>query len=384
MTAPIGEQAVAAARALADWGESRAWTGSDPYDALNAAHFGGTIRRTPLGRRVLTQAVKRLPLDVRPMLGIPPAQTPAALAHVASAYAQNGFLEPLEAHRRLVRALARLYELRSPRFAEPCWGYHFDVQTRVFFYPRSSPNTIATSFAGYALLDAWEAAGDEEHLRQAERVGEFFLRHVPQTPAGEGAYFGYLVGDRTPIHNASLLVCALLARLHAATGRSEFVEAAHAGVQYALAHQRPDGSWPYGERPGLEWVDGFHTGYVLEALRRCDASGVTVDAGALVRGFEFYERKLFLADGAPCYFAGTTYPLDIQSAAQAIQTFTLAGRLPAAERVLAWTLRNLRRRDGAFAFQKLRLWTNRTPHIRWGQAPMLEALARFLRATEPE
>jgi hypothetical protein len=379
----LAAEAKSAAVVLERWGDERAWTGRDPYDALNAGRFGGALQRTTLGRRVLTQLVKRSPFDVRPLLGIPPADTPAALAHVASAYATNGFLTEDAAHERLATTLARLEQLRSPGFNEPCWGYHFDVQTRVFFYPRNSPNTIATSLVGHALLDAWEGAGNDEHRRRAEAVGDFFLQHVPQTEAEGGAYFGYLVGDRTPIHNASLFVCGLLARLQQATGREDFAAAATAGVGYALAHQRADGSWPYGEQPGLEWVDGFHTGYVLEALWRCEAGGIAVAGAALERGLDLYERALVLPDGTPRYFTTSTYPVDIQSAAQAIQTFVLAGRLEPAERVLGWTLRHLRRRDGSFAFQKRRFWTNRTPHIRWGQAPMLEALSRYLRAVGP-
>ena len=36
-----------------------------------------------------------------------------------------------------------------------------------------------------------------------------------------------------------------------------------------------------------------------------------------------------------------------------------------AGRVLRWTLANLRRRDGRFAFQRHRLWRNTVPYIRW-------------------
>ena len=39
------------------------------------------------------------------------------------------------------------------------------------------------------------------------------------TEAGDGAYFGYFPGDRTPIHNASLLIAGFLARLHGARPR---------------------------------------------------------------------------------------------------------------------------------------------------------------------
>ena len=49
---------------------------------------------------------------------------------------------------------------------------------------------------------------------------------------------------------------------------------------------------------------------------------------------------------------------------------------PTAERILAWTLAHMRRRDGRFAFQRhRRSAANTVPYIRWSDAHMLLALA---------
>jgi hypothetical protein len=45
-------------------------------------------------------------------------------------------------------------------------------------------------------------------------------------------------------------------------------------------------------------------------------------------------------------------------------------------------MRRLRRRDGAFIFQRRRLWQNRTAHIRWSAAPMLLALTHLFEAAD--
>jgi hypothetical protein len=169
----------------------------------------------------------------------------------------------------------------------------------------------------------------------------------------------------------------VLARVGAAAGRRDFLDAAALGVRYAADHQRPDGSWPYGERPGLEWVDNFHTGYVLDCLRICRESGVGVPDGAIDRGLAHYRTALFDPDGAPRYSTGSRYPLDIQCVAQAIHTLSLAGDRPAAERVHRYWRRRMRRRDGGVLFQRRRLWANRASHMRWGVGPMLSALARL-------
>lgn len=362
------------ARALEAWAYARGWRGTDPYDALNATRIVAPLRRTRRGRQVLTQVVKRSPLDLRPLLGIPRDESAAALALAASAYARNGFLDDAIARKRRDECVARLVALRSAGFDEICWGYHFDVQTRVFFYPRNSPNAIATVFGGLALLDA----GDVE---RAESVGNFFIRHVPQTVDPPGAYFGYLVGDRTPIHNANMLIAMLLTRLAHVTGREDFAGAAERAVTYTVARQRPDGAWPYGERPDLGWVDNHHTAYVLEALTVCRAP-----EDAIERGVAFYRERLLDPDGAPRYFDTSRLPVDGQAVAAAIQALSIMGDAEGASRVFQYAITQLRRPDGAFVFQRDRAWTIRTPHMRWVEAPMLLALTHLieLEAADPK
>jgi hypothetical protein len=371
---------------LESYGDGCQWVGSDPYDGLNATRLVWPLDRTVKGRQVITQVVKRCPIDLRPALGIAPQLNSATVAWVVSTYARAEFLEPSERDDKLSRALALLEGLRSPGYDEPCWGYPFDAQSRVFFYPRDSPNTIATMFGGMALLDAYERTGREELLDEAVGVGHFFLRHVPQTPAEKGAYFGYLPGDRSPIHNANTWVCALFGRLGRHVGDDRFLDGARLGLEYAFAHQRDDGSWLYGDRPNLAWIDGYHHGYVMDALRVCaDADLDPRVPEALRRGLEYYRRELILADGTPKYFSTSTQPLDTQSAAQAIQTFAIASSddpsyLDVAWRVFEWSLRNMRRDDGLFIFQRRRLWTNRVPHMRWVLATMLLALTHLRKA----
>jgi hypothetical protein len=379
-----------AARALDRWGSEREWRGPDPYDALNAGRLPRIARRSPLALQVVTQGLKRSPLNLRPFLGVPSGLSAATLAHLISAYARNGFLDAEQASAKLRDCVAALEALRCTSFPEPCWGYHFDVQTRVFFYPRTTPNTIATAFAGLGLLDAYELAGVESALEPAVGAGDFFIHQVPQTRAEPGAYFGYLPRDKTPIHNANMLVAALLARLARVTGREHFADAARDAVDYTLTRQHADGSWPYGERPNLAWVDGFHTGYVLDSLLTCVETGVAGDAAeqAWRRGLKYYVEALIDADGAPRYSSNSRWPIDGQSVAQALQTLSrAAAREPHLARrrwdVLEFALQRMARSDGAFVFQRHQHWVNRTAHPRWVQAPMLEALTVLL-ATPPE
>jgi hypothetical protein len=182
-----------------------------------------------------------------------------------------------------------------------------------------------------------------------------------------------------------MLVGALMARLGRLTGRSDFRSASAAATRFTVGHQRPDGSWMYGEQPHLQWIDGFHTGYVLNSLLTCLESepGDTTVEAAWRQGLRFYVDALIERDGTPRYTPSSRFPIDGQCAAQAILTLARAAPLePALARrrwhVLAYALGRLQRADGAFYFQRERFWSNRIAHPRWVQAPMLSALTHLI------
>jgi hypothetical protein len=393
---------------LEAWGSARDWYGPDPYEGMNSPLLA-SLGRTPLSRRVLIQLVRRSPMDLRKPLRIAPVHNPATIAHLLSAYTRLGVLGPAARDARVRWAADLLDSLRRPEFDEPCWSYHFDVETRFFFYSAKTPNTIATGFAGLALLEAYDATGDERLLELAFGAGRFFLEHIPQVPAAdagleaEGAFFGYFPGDRSPIHNASLLAASLLAELSVRGGPARFseqaAEAAARAAEFAVSLQRPDGSWPYAETPAGDWVDNFHTGYNLDALGRIAAAlagpsnsaearkAAAGAAAARERGLPLYARDLFEPNGAPRFLDDSLYPIDGQCVAQALTTFSLASELDPewlvpAWRTFRWGAERMRRHDGAFYFQRRRLWVNPAPHVRWVQAPMLDALARLDAATK--
>lgn len=374
---------------LEAWGSARSWAGTDPYDGLNAKRFATALHRTRLGRRITVQVVKRCPMDLRPLLGIEPAENAAGLAWVASAYALGGFLPAAYARQKLEQIIERLWRLRCPAYPEPCWGYHFDHESRVLSLPKTTPNTIATAYVAGALLDAYDKTGDANLLELATGAGEFFLERVPRTAAGSGVYFGYAPGNRSPVHNANMHAAATLARLSRYVDRSDIREAASEAAEFTLARQRPDGSWPYGEETNLKWVDNFHTGYVLDSLNVCAEAGIESSrcTNGYVRGLTYYRRHLFLADGTPKYFSDSTYPIDAQCVAQGIQTLAIAGRsepdrLDDAWKVFEFAIKRMMRKDGAFIFQRRRLWVNRAPHMRGAVASMFLALTHLLHGLE--
>jgi len=113
----------------------------------------------------------------------------------------------------------------------------------------------------------------------------------------------------------------------------------------------------------------------------------TKDAGAanaLEAGRRFYLKHFFLADGTPCYYSNAVWPVDIHSAAGAIDALSALGSdhpdaLDVATAVLGWTLGQMKNsRTGRFYFQKHRLYVQKTPFLRWGDAWMVKAIGSYL------
>lgn len=358
------------------WGEARDWRGYDPYDALNSPVAGVLSLGTALGRRLFTQAVKLSPLNLRPLVGIRPDWNAKAIALVASGYVRLGRAGDDSARRQAERWLGWL----ADRSADGGWGYHFPVQTRVFAYPRGVPNTIATSFAAQSFLDAWELLGDEPAGRRALDACDFLVSRM--RTGGARPYFRYLPGENELVHNANVLACAVFARAARLSGDRDLFDPARAAVETTLAAQRPDGYWPYADADGHDWVDNFHTAYVLDGLVEC--ARVLPDlAEPIDRGVRFWERELFLADGTPKYFQDRALPVDAHCYATAIDTWlSLTCRRPdaleRAERLAFLLVDGMLDRRGFVHFQRRRLWTSRVPLVRWTTAPSFRALAGVL------
>jgi hypothetical protein len=189
---------------------------------------------------------------------------------------------------------------------------------------------------------------------------------------------------RDEIHNANLLGAAFLCRVGRLSGERRFFEPALEAARYSVARQHNDGSWHYGEAPSQQWIDNFHTGFNLVALRRICEYGQTAEfESSLRRGFDFFRAHFFRKDGAPRYFYDATYPIDIHSVAQSLITLTELRDLgedngDLARAVLGWALRNMWDRRGYFYFQEHPHFTVRTSFMRWSQAWMLLALATLL------
>ena len=387
MTPRRAAAAEAAAR-LAAANEAADFTGWDVYDALTSPLLA-RVAVTPLMARVALQAVKRSPVQLRGVLRVPKLQHTKGLALFASAYARLARSEPdagaSPAGRVASDLAARLVDRAIRRPSGVGWGYDFPVHLRWGAYQPGEPNAVGTAFAGHALLDVADAL-DQPELAEVARAAARYAIAELLTERGDGRFFAYYEGATAAIHNSSLLLAALCAR--ALDPGDERLSGAADAVEFSVACQRADGSWPYGEEGNLGWVDGFHTAYNLDALEIWHrATGDEPARAALERGLKLYLDRLIDPDGAARASLASRYPVDIHALATAISTLTTLSRNgfetgKTADRVLDWTLANMQRGDGRFAFQRHRRYRNSVPYIRWGDGHMLLGLANYLTERE--
>lgn len=366
------------------------WAGYDPYDALNSLIFQKlSFLNSKWARLAITQGMKRSPINLRPLLLVPKTHNAKALALFLLAFVSLVRARVIENENEANRIAELLLQLRTRDAPYWCWGYSFDWQTRTKLVPRGSPNIICTTFAANALLDVYEKDGSSSYRDVALKAARFILERLYSSDGEAFACFNYTPLEPTHVHNANLLGAALLCRVSNYIGGREFLIPALKAARFSADKQNRDGSWYYGEReqPSQKWIDNFHTGFNLCALRDIGRFGHTNEFEPnVIRGLDYYRTNFFEPDGAPRYFPGRRYPIDIHSVSQSIITLLALSDLNPdninlAYKVLCWTIENMWDERGYFCYQQHRFWKNCIPYLRWGQAWMLLALATFLEVT---
>ena len=396
------------------WIEGQGFRGWDPHDALTSPLIRGLTGHSRLAGIFWLQLLKRCPLNFRPLLGIPKDYNPKGMGLFLASYARKYAVTQDARHRERVAFLGRwLLENATREHSGMSWGYNFDWANRAFFAPAGTPTVVNTAFIALAFLDLHVLLGNQlawstvmsrlpgghptsrgskiaSALNVARSACDFILQDLNAiAPSPDEICFSYTPMDRRAVHNANMMGAWLLASVFRLTGEPQLRAAALAAARFTARRQMSTGAWPYGEAAHDGWVDNFHTGFVLVALKRIGDCLNTDEFDACVsRGYSFWKERMFLADGAPKYYPDSAYPIDVHSVAQAILTFLEfrdkdSDALERAIHVARWGIDNLQDSSGYFHYQIRRGYRIRIPYIRWSQAWMQRALTGLVHAYLP-
>ena len=382
-------------RKLKEYSESEDFAGWDPYDGLNSKVFQATpLKHWDLARLAWIQGFKRSPINFRKLLLIPKEHNAKGIGLFLTAYCniykaqeKNG-TEELGSQKEILEKINYLGDLlislQSKGYSGACWGYNFDWQARrLFLFPKDTPTVVATTFAATALFEAYEITKNRAWLDTALSASGFVLNDLHRTDKKRGFLFSYspLEGNNT-VYNASLLGSKLLSYCYNYTKDEASKKIAGESILACVDAQQPDGSWLYGELPVQNWIDSFHTGYNLDALQMYqEYTGDISFTENIERGLDFYIKNFFLNNGTPKYYHNRTYPIDIHCPGQLFVTLSRLGKLkeykPIADKVMAWTIRNMQDKRGYFYYQLKKGVSSKISYMRWSNAFMFYSMSFY-------
>jgi hypothetical protein len=372
---------------LRAWVESQHYRGYEPFDGLSS-WLRPLAFNQELPLRVLQQLVRQAPFNIRPLVGIRPKDSTKGRGYMAWGY----LILYRCTHRQelldmAASCLSWLDQYKVPRFRHHSWSNHFDFASRGGVYTSNDPIIVWTSLIGHAYVEAYEMTGSEWYLDIARSACDWIME-LPREKTDRGDCLSYLADRQVSIHNANMLGAGLLARTAKHCGCEEYTRIARSAMEYSCSRQRADGSWWYAEDEKFQWIDNFHTGYNLDSLKSyIDATGDNAFRQNLDLGLDFFTRNFFEGDGRPKYYHDRVYPVDIQCAAQAIDTLATFGAksvacLELARLVAGWTIDHMRDRSGYFYYRRYPFVTSKIPMLHWGQATMFKALCNLYTVME--
>lgn len=375
--------------------QSNNYAGQDPFDGLNS-HFFKPLPRLKQGLfgLVWIQFHKRSIFNLRPLFAVPAGRNPKGIGLFILGLLEdykrtqdNAFLkEAIELGDWLLTQQSKLSVEGKAQWQHACWGYHFDWNARAFYVPKGKPNVITTIYVSQALYALGQVTGDNRFTEVALDSAHFIVKTLYSEFDGR-KFFAYIPGEEAFVHNASLWGAAWVAFVADVTSNGEYKELALTVARQSVSEQGSDGSWVYGARHHHQFIDGFHTGYNLEALHVLRTALKTAEFDSSIeQGLAFYKQEMFEADGTAKYYNTNRYPLDMHSVSQAVLTLLkVSGEqedIELAEKIIQQSIDTLyMSKQQRFVYQQHKYFTNKINYIRWTQAWVYYSFAYFNRVT---
>jgi hypothetical protein len=322
-----------------------------------------------------------------------PIRFPIADAHYAMGFAflyeATGDFSQLE---NAVHFLTELKKSRCGQFKEYCWGYPFDWVWRGGTIKRQTPLITTTPYVYEAFLQVFELQPRDEWkliLESIARHARFDIKDFKTSEAASSC--SYTPFGEGGVINAAAYRAFLLTDASRLFSNEDYCRIAECNLNFVLENQNQDGSWYYAVDGVRDFVDHFHTCFVMKALAKIHAlTGNEACLEALAKGVAYYLNNLFDEDGLPKPFSKaprlTVYKRELYDCAECINLcLLLRDRFPqldkTLETVVEGILKDWIKPDGSFRSRQLYLGWDNVPMHRWGQAQMFRALAFYLRET---
>ena len=320
-----------------------------------------------------------------------PQRFPIADAHYAMGFVfLSKTLGNEQYYLRAVHFLKVLKESRCPSYAQYCWGYPFNWETRRGTMREGTPLITTVPYVYEAFLQVYQIDGRQEWLDIMRSIAEHVFHDYNDfvtSATGSSCSYNPEPGEPGGIINASAYRAFLLTRAGLDFSQQQYLKVAERNLNFVLESQNTDGSWYYSTDGERDFVDHFHTCFVLKALAKIEAlTGNQQCTKAIERGVAYYVTNLFDDKSLPKPFSRrprlTVYRRELYDYAECINTAVLLnGRFPALDRILSRVIDHLtewQKSDGSFRSRQLLLGWDNTPMHRWAQSQLFRSLSFLL------
>jgi hypothetical protein len=364
--------------------EKQDYRGFDPYDALNSWLFKLPLfnKNKPI-RFIGQQLIKRFPLNLRYLLAIPKGENPVSLGLSIQAYAyllRAGEIEKKEAYERISSLMKRLEALIPNGYNGACWGYDFDWEARHANIPAYQPTVVATGIISNGLYEAYRITKIRGLADLVLSAANFIVEDLNRSLNDQGLLiFSYSPFDSQKVYNASMKGVRCLVQAYDLSGDKNLLFLANNAAKYVLSSQNEDGSWFYSEAKGGNWIDNYHTGYILDCLQSLE--DIDPDAQRkhqIEKGLNYFEETFVGELGQPHFYSHRPWPVDCTAGGQQILTLTRFNLLKEANLTATYMINTMQKKSGGFAFRKFKNYFIRTEFMRWSNAWMFAALSYYL------
>jgi len=326
-----------------------------------------------------------------------PQRFPIADAHYAMGFALLAEMSgDAKHHRRAVHFLEVLQETRCPNFEDYGWGYPFDWETRTGTFKEGTPLITTLPYVYEAFSAVYAIDRDPKWLRVMQSIARHGFKAYRDKETGPDATScGYTPAPDDPcgVVNASAYRAFLLTKAGIELSDPRYLETAKRNLNFVLSAQNADGSWYYSTDGARDFVDHFHTCFVLKALAKIERlTGCPQSRSAIERGVAYYVKNLVDAEGLPVPFSKrprmTVYRKELYDCAECVNLGALLlGRFDPMDKILSNVVEDLlsrwQMRDGSFRARKLLVGWDNVPMHRWAQSQLFRSLCFLLSCLVP-
>ena len=327
-----------------------------------------------------------------------PQRFPIADAHYAMGFAfLASTYESDEYYRRAVHFLEVLQETRCPGYKDYGWGYPFDWETRNGPMFANTPLITTLPYAYEAFSQVYALDSDPKWLAVMRSIAEHGFKDYRDMETGSGASScGYTPAADDPcgVINASAYRAFLLTKAGLELSEQRYLNVAKKNLNFVIASQNADGSWPYAVDGTRDFVDHFHTCFVMKALSKIEKLTGSVECkNAISRGVAYYLKNLFDAKSLPIPFSKaprfTVYRRELYDYAECINLGVLLnGRFQELDETVSTVVKDVverwQKKDGSFRARELRAGWDNVPMHRWAQSQLFRSFSFLLSQNKDE